>query len=86
MEFGVIGNDVPIQVIAQLFSGFRFRIEEQAVPQIVNVRVGENASLGGEEERVKPVLRLQILDVICAHSVQQARAVFACYADLATSG
>ena len=58
-------------------AGFRRRVEKKVVFEAKHVRIGQNAPLRVEEERVYSVAGLHLLHVIRGHGVQKACAILA---------
>ena len=70
----------------ELLARFRFRIEQDVIFEAEDIGVRLDTSLRIQKERVATSARRQLLHVISAHGVQQARAVLASDTDFATAG
>src|SRR5262249_24372929 len=82
----VVGDDVPFQVLEHLSSRFLLSVEQKMIFKTQNIGIGENTSLRVQKESVTALTRLELLDVISRHRMQQARAIFARHPNLPALG
>ncbi len=85
-ERHIVGDDVAIQMLENRPPRFRIGVEKEVIFETKQDRIGQNASLGVQEKYIDPVARLHLLHMVRGHGVQQARSVFAGYADSAAPG
>jgi hypothetical protein len=71
-------------MLANLFRGFRFGVEQKVIGPAEYIDVGQDAPLGRKKERVAALAGLQLLHVIRGHCMKEPRAVLAGYAETAT--
>jgi hypothetical protein len=73
----VVGDDVLPDVLKQLAACFRFSVDEQSLVETKDIRIGLNAALRAQKERIAALARCELLDVIGRDGVQEARAILA---------
>ncbi len=73
----IVGDDELVEVPVERRSRRCLGVEQNAALETQHVGVRQDAPLRVEEERVATLARLQLLDVIGGHGVQESRAVFA---------
>jgi hypothetical protein len=73
----VVGDDEAVQMLAHFPGGLRFGVQQKMIGPAEYIDVGQHAALRREEERIATLARLQLLNMIGGHGVQQARAILA---------